>query len=688
MVINSVCTYCGVGCDISAEVENNEVQKISGGGGIVSGGNLCIKGKEGFEFLNSPNRILTPRIKKSFIEKNREILPKDIDRDLKERDKDYFEIDLNLAYDIVASKFKEIKAKYGRKSIAGIGGARTNCESSYTFQKFIREAIESPHIDSCARICHSPSLKGLKEVIGEGASSNPFDDILKAEFLIIIGSNTTEGHPIVSNRVIKAINSGVNLALFDIRDITLSKFAKYNCVIPYETNLLVLNMIAYVILKEELYNKEFIRNRVKRFEEYKEAILNDEYANPEFFKNIKSYEYLADLIPEVAREYASKKSIIMWGLGISEHIDGSRSVMAIANLAIITGNIGKSGAGVMPLRGQNNVQGTCDMGTLPYYTPDYTTPKEIGLMTPDIVEEMLSGGIKAIYNLGEDLAHVHPNQNKMHKALSNLEFLVVNELFPNEITKFADIIFGVKSAYEKRGVYINAERRLHLSTPLVESTLPDDWEVLSEIAKRLGSEFNYQNSNEVWDEVREVASSRFSGASYEKLQANIKDGLQWPIKESGTPVLHLDSFRTEDGLATPIYSKWQKRGMVKELMEHEFHYLSNEFFYLSTGRILEHYNNSAQTKEVLKLVEKYREDILLVSILDEDKIKSDRVILKSEYGESAPLKVKFTKKIKKGTLFTTFHHPKSRVNFLFGDEHDEFVKTANFKSLKVKVVNL
>ena len=687
MQVDTVCTYCGVGCELSFKLDGKQIVKaFAKKESTVSKGNLCIKGRKGWEFLFSPYRIRKPRIKKSFIEKHRAIFPVYIKRKLDtliDFDKEFYESDFSLAYDIVAWKLKQIKKKFSSDSIAGIGGARTNCESAYLFQKFIRNYIGSPHIDNCARVCHSPSLKGMRTTIGEGAATNPFDDIYNTEFLIVIGSNTTEAHPIVANRILDVVRKGIGLAVFDVRDIPLSKFAKYNCIIPFESNLLFLNMMARVIIEENLYNKDFIEKRTKGFKEYREKLLKDPYSNPDFFKKIKGYEYLSERIKEVAREYATKKSMILWGLGITEHIDGSYSVMAITHLAMLTGNIGKVGAGLIPLRGQNNVQGACDMGCLPYYAPDYKKPEKIGLMTPDIIDAVLKGKIKAIYNIGEDIAHIHPNQSKVRKALEKLEFLVVNEIFPNEITRYADIIFGVRSAYEKEGVYINAERRLHLSQPVIHSDLPDDWEVLSEISKRMGFEVSYKSSEDVWNEVREVASERFSGADYNILRKNRLRGLQWPVKEKDTPVLHEGKFRTEDGLGRFHYKQWEPRGMVKEILERG----CIEDFYLTTGRILVHYNNSAQTKECLSLISKSNEDFVLASEEDRKKLKNaSKLILVSEYGTSETLPVRYTKTLKKGTLYATFHFAKSKINFLFGDESDSFVKTARFKSVKVKAV--
>ncbi len=683
--IESVCTYCGVGCDITAVVEDDKIQKIyAQKDGTVSQGKLCIKGKYGYDFIYSRDRITTPRVSARFLQNNPDIAKEYKDR-LQKINSSWYSCDLNTATDIAAIKLKSIIANYGAESFCAIGGARGNCESAYLFQKFCRETIGSPHVDNCARVCHSPSLSGMRATIGEGAATNPYNDIYEAEFIIIIGSNTIEAHPIIANRIVDVARTENNIAVIDVRDTKLSKLAKYNAVIPYETNLLILNMMAYVILDEELYDKEFVSVRTKGFNEYKESILNDPYANPDYFKQIKGYEYLAKMIPNIAREYAVKRSMILWGLGVTEHIDGSYAVMAITHLALLTGNIGKSGAGLMPLRGQNNVQGACDMGCLPYYAPDYQEPKVIGKMTPQLFDGMLSGEIKALLNMGEDLAHIHPNQNKVHKALDKLEFLMVQELFMTEVAKKADIVVGVKSAYEKEGVYVNAMRRLHLSQPLVYSDLPDDWEVIQMLDNKMGGDFSYKSSEDIWNEVREVAHQRFSGAAYYRLKRHSKRGMQWPIYHEDTPILHRLDFRTKDGLGKYQYHKWQYRGMVADIIEDNLNKGVIEYRYLTTGRTLAHYNNSAQTLRSSKLNSRYDEDIVVAPLEDEE-IFGERVVLRTEYGESEALRVKYSESIRRGTLYTTFHHAKSGINRLFGDESDNLVKTARFKSLKVEVI--
>jgi len=681
--IDSVCTYCGVGCDIAANVdkEQNKIVKIfAHKDGVVSEGNLCVKGKYGYDFVASSNRIQTPRIKKSFLEKNPAIYEK-IKENLKELDAIWYECDFESATTAAALKLQEIQKSYGEKSVCSIGGARTSCESAYLWQKFTRHTLGSPHVDNCARVCHSPSLKGMRETIGEGAATNPYNDIYECEFMIVFGSNTTEAHPIIANRIVHQAQRHDNLAVFDVREIKLHRFSKYKAIIPHEANLLVLNMLAFVIITEELYDERFISERTVGFEEFKQKILNDPYANPAYFEDIEGYEYLSKMIPKIAREYALKKSMIFWGLGITEHLDGSYAVMAITHLALMTGNIGKEGAGLMPLRGQNNVQGACDMGCLPYYDPDYQPPKEVGLMTPELVDAMLDGKIKAVLNMGEDLMHIHPNSNKIDKAIQNLELIMVQELFMSEIAQKADIVIGVKSAYEKTGVYVNAMRRLHLSQPLVKSDLPDDWEVIQMLDNKMGGEYNYQDSSEIWDEVREVAHRRFSGASYMRLKRHRKRGLQWPIYDEDTPRLHQLDFRTEDGLGRFVYHQYKLRGMVEELKNKAL-----TGYHLTTGRTLTQYNNATQTKQTQTLVDRYSEDLLLVSEEDEADFPTSRVILRTKYGETTPLHVKFSDKIKPKTLFTTFHYVTSGINRLFGDKSDELIKTAAFKSIKVEVL--
>ncbi len=680
MKIESVCTYCGVGCEIDAEIENGKIKKIKPvKNGPSSGGELCIKGKYGYGFLDK--RIDKHLVSYEFIKKNAEKLPFELQiriANLYEYDEKFYEAPFSLAVDLAAWKIKDIISKHGSRSIAAIGGARTNIESAWLFQRFARKILKTPHVDNCARVCHSPSLSGLKMSIGEGASSVNFDEIFNAETIFVIGSNTTEAHPMVASRIIKAKRRGAKLIVVDVREIPLMKFADIKVILPLESNLLFLNALAREFIETGYVNEEFVKNRCVKFDEYKENILKHN-CHKDFFIKLPGFEHIKTQIEEIAK-LIKNKTIFAWGLGITEHIDGTESVNAISNLAMMGGDFGK-GAGVLPLRGQNNVQGACDVGCLPYYLPDYIRPDEddIGLMTPDIIDAILDEDIKAIINMGEDILHIHPNQNKIHKAFEKLEFLMVMEVMRNEITEKADIVFGVKSAYEKRGVYVNAERRLHLSKPLVNSDMPDDWEVIQAIENKITGKFNYSSSEEVFEDCKKEVS-RFKGATYERLE---KKPLQWPIKEDGSdsPILHLEKFSTPDGKGHFHYHKYHIRGEVKDLIE------GRRKWYLNTGRALPQYNNAAQTKHSEKLSKKYDDDVLLVNEIHKNEI-GDKVILKSVYGESKPLKVKFTKTVRPYTLFTTFHFAKNHINYLFGDEADHKVKTARFKAIEVEIISI
>jgi formate dehydrogenase major subunit len=317
------------------------------------------------------------------------------------------------------------------------------------------------------------------------------------------------------------------------------------------------------------------------------------------------------------------------------------------------------------------------MGCLPYYETGYKSPSKTGYTTPKIIDKILEGEIKAVFNMGEDIYHIHPNLNKIEAALEKLDFLVVNELFLSKIAKKADLVFGVKSGYEKEGVYINAERKMQLSTPLIKSSLPDDWEVIQNIAKRVGNYFWYRSSEEIWDEVRQKDSYRFKYATYKTIS---KERPRWPYGEKKLKRLFLSYFHTSSKKAKLNFFSYKIRGMVKDIME------DKKFFYLTTGRIISHYNNSSQTKECSLLEDKHKEDILLISLEDETAFKKfKRIVLKTPYGKSSPLRFKFTKSLKKGCMFVSFHHSKSNINYLFGEERDEIVDCAKLKSLKVEI---
>ncbi|GHV06208.1 hypothetical protein AGMMS50229_10590 [Campylobacterota bacterium] len=677
----TICAYCGTGCEIVASVERNTILAIDGDpSGAVSKGKLCVKGRFGFDFVASPSRITGARIRRSFIDKNRDRMPAAIVDKLfllTPLDHDFFAADTDIAIATAAWKTGEILREFGAKSFGCIGGARTSCESAYFFQKFAREIIGTPHIDNCARVCHSPSLEGLSRTLGRGAASNPFEDIFAAELIVVIGSNTTEAHPIVGLKILEAARRGATLAVIDTRTITLSKTAQFKLTIPYETNLLALNAMAKTIALEGLFDASFIAERTENFDDYLAAIGG--FMGAEIFRGVAGYEQLADDLPKLARLIATKRTLFVWGLGVTEQIDGSDTVSAIANLALLSGNIGKRGAGVMPLRGQNNVQGACDMGVLPYYGVGYSAPQEIGLTTPQMIDAALGGEIRAIFNMGEDIAHIHPNQNKVSEALSKLDFLCVCELFMSRIASKADIVIGVKSAYEKQGVYINAERRVRLSQPLTSSKELDDWELFAAIARELGHRVP-ASSEDIWREVTKSSPQYFGDMSYDALAVAGANGICWQGER-----LYEDRFATPSGLARFYHAAWQARGQMAAALSHSADGQS-KVFYLTTGRVLEQYNNGAQTNETPRLAAKRDEDIVLISPADAAALDlGRRYELVSAYGRSAALKFRASDTIAEGTLFCSFHHARSRINYLFGDECDPHTHTPRFKAIEVAI---
>ena len=673
-VVKTVCAYCGTGCEIAATVENNTILAIEGDqNGEVSRGKLCVKGKYGFDFVASPARVKRPRIKKQFIAKNRAKMAENLQKRLfllSEIDNDFFECDLDIALDIAAWKTGDILKRFGASSFGFIGGARGNCESAYIFQKFAREIIGSPNVDNCARVCHSPSLAGLSRTVGLGAATNPFSDIYEAELIVVIGSNTTEAHPIVGLKILEAAKNGCKLAVIDTRRIMLGKNADFELVIKFDSNLAVLNYIAKYIVENRLYNAQFLSQRVENFTHYLELIASDQ-------NNID--DHLAQQLNNLATLIAAKKTLFCWGLGVTEHIDGSDCVSAISNIALITGNIGKKGAGLMPLRGQNNVQGACDMGVLPYYETGYKTPKIVGLMSPQMISAAQNGTIKAIFNMGEDIVHTHSNQSKIAAAIDQLEFLCVNDLFMSQTAQKADIVFGVASAYEKGGIYINAERRIHIANALIESKLPDDWQIFAALADRLKKPLKLNNYEEIWREIQSKAPQMFSDQPYITMHNR-----QWSSDHTFSERLHTDQFATSSGKAALFFTP--SRPCADDRSCASDRKTAENSFQLTTGRALEAYNNGAQTNESPRLTRRVSEDVVLIAPSDAAKLDlSRRYALISGYGSSSPLALKSSPNIAVGTLFCTFHFARSRINRLFGGECDSQTMTPNFKSIRVQL---
>ncbi len=673
----AICPFCGVGCELLVDTKNNKIKSVSG---ISSKGKLCIKGIYSNKFVNHPERLLGSYISEKFLEKLSNFLKEKITlrEKIKLRQSYFYKISYEDAAFIVAEKIKEIKENYGEKAFGFIGGARTNCESVYLFQKFAREIIKTNNIDNCARLCHSPSLKGLYEVFGTGASSISYKDLENTEVIFIIGANPAEAHPVIFQRILEARKKkDTTIICVDIVKTKTYENSDIKILIPPLFNIPFLRLIAWHILDSKLYKKNFLETKTKNYKNYFEILKKEQNILLSFFKNYASH--LIPISKDIAQIIAKKRTCFIWGLGVSEHKFGSNTVMEIAHLSLLTGNIAKKGAGVMPLRGQNNVQGACDMGALPNYYPGYEEiPKEKeGLKSPQMIKAAYEGKLKFLWIVGEDLLHSHADIDFIDKALDNLEVLVVNDIFPVKIVEKADIVFGVKSTYEKDGIYINAERRVHLSKAIyTNNTLLDDWEVIQLVENKLQNSFSYKSSKEIWEEVTSKVKI-FKGINYSLLEKDLLNPPQWPLKEN----IFADGFFTKDKKAHFIPFSIKK---VLSYIKGKYNNLSKDEFILTTTRIYEHYNICSQSLKIEPL-KRYEEKIytILMSDKDKERIKKDTVYLQTNEKKVGPFKVEFTDKIPKGIIVANLHH--SEINKLFSMEGDIHTLTYVFKFLPVKI---
>jgi len=672
----AICPFCGVGCELLVDPKSNKIKSVSG---ISSKGKLCLKGVYSNRFISSHNRLIGSYISEKFL-KN---LPNSLKKEIKLQEKVklsqsyFYKITYEDAAFIVAKKIKEIKEKYNQNAFGFIGGARTNCESVYLFQKFAREVINTNNIDNCARVCHSPSLKGLYDIFGTGASSISYKDLEDTQVIFIIGANPAEAHPVIFQRILEAKKKkDITLICIDIIKTKTYEKSDIKILIPPLFNIPFLRLIAFHILSKNLSQKNFLETKTRNYKKYFEIVKKEKDLLLAFFK--KYAPHLISISEKLAQIISQKRTCFLWGLGVSEHKFGSNTVMEIAHLSLLTGNIAKKGAGVMPLRGQNNVQGACDMGALPNYYPGYKEiPKEKeGLKTPEMIRACLERKLKFLWVMGEDLLHSHADIDLIDKALDNLEILVVNDIFPVKIIDKADIVFGVKSTYEKDGIYINAERRVHLSKAVYENNfLLDDWEVIQLVENKLQNGFSYKSSKEIWKEVSHKVKI-FKDITYDLLERDLLNPPSWPGKEN----LFEDGFFTKDKKAHFMPFSIKK---ILSYINEKYNNLSKDEFILTTTRIYEHYNICSQTLNIEPL-KKYKGKIYTILASDKDKDKfKNTVYLYANGKKVGPFKVEFTSKVPKGMLVAYLHHPE--INRLFSMEGDIYTLTYAFKFLPVKV---
>ncbi|MBL4679318.1 MAG: formate dehydrogenase subunit alpha [Pseudomonadales bacterium] len=670
-VVRTICSYCGVGCNLDVSVKDNRVLSIRAPlDAEVNQGHTCLMGRYAFRFYNHPDRLTTPLIKK---------------------DGEFESVSWDEAYKFIVTKLQKIKAENGGDAIAGISSSRCTNEENFLMQKFIRAVCGTNNIDCCARVCHSPTAFGMQQSFGTGAATNSIADLAYTDVILVTGANPTAAHPVTGAKIKQRAMSGKILIVIDPVVTELARLANYHLQLKPGTNVAVFNAILYYIVKNDLLDKPFIDSRCEGYEEFLEKILK---LDPLVLCEIAGLD--PELVESAAIAYASANNAMSFhGLGVTEHSQGSKTVMLIANLAMLTGNIGRPGVGVNPLRGQNNVQGAADMGCQPhqgagylpmsepenmqYYEDKYgvKSPITTGLKIPEMFDAALNGDLKAMWIMGEDVAQTDPNTKHVVKALSNLDLLVVQEIFFSETAKLADVILPGTSFLEKSGTFTNGERRVQrvqaAVPPLVGTKL--DGQIIIDVMNRMGYPQADFDAVEMLKEVADVVPF-FIGATWDNLGDN---GKQWPILAGGedTKILHDESFKRGKGKFH--YFDWAE---TTELEEN-----GSQFpLILTTSRILQHYNCSTMTRRTFneRIVS---EDILLINPREANLkgiIDGDRTRLFSSRGEVF-LKAKISENIKPGIVFTTFHFPEQMVNNVTSHVTDEETLCPEYKVVAVNI---
>jgi formate dehydrogenase major subunit len=667
----TVCTYCGVGCNLEVATINGEIKSIQAPyDAEVNSGHTCLKGRYAFQFYNHPERLRTPLIKK-----DGEFVPATWDE----------------AYDFIANKLTEIKSKYGADAIGGISSARCTNEENYLMQKFIRAVIGTNNIDSCARVCHSPTALGMQRTFGTGAATNSVIDLKYTDCIMVIGANPTDGHPVTGAKLKQFAMKGKPSIVIDPRRTEMANYATYHLQLRPGTNVALLNMMLYYIMQEGLEDNGFIQNRTEGYEDFKQHVLS---MNVDELQNICGVE--KDLVRKAAIAYASAPNAMSFhGLGVTEHTQGTYTVMLIADLAMITGNIGRRGVGVNPLRGQNNVQGTADMGCQPHQGAGYLDvtdpvyhakyekfygvklPNYSGLKIPQMYDAAIAGKFKALWLMGEDNVQTDPNTNKVKEAMGNLELLVVQELFITETAKMAHVILPAASFLEKSGTFTNGERRIQRVNRVVQplSGTKTDGQMIVDIMNRMGYEQVDYDPKVILEEISQIVPF-FAGVKWDELGEN---GKQWPVLEDGsdTEILHTETFKIGKG-------QFKKATWVEssELLDNK-----KDFpFILTTNRELEHYNCGAQTRRTGNA------DILLTDTLmihptdaaNHFIENGDMVCIESARGK-IDVKAKITDEVKPGILSSTFHYPEVSMNILTSSVTDTDALCPEYKVCAVRI---
>jgi formate dehydrogenase major subunit len=675
----TTCAYCGVGCNFKAELRGDQVVRmVPWKDGKANHGHSCVKGRFAWGYANHSDRIMKPMIREKTSDPWREVSWEE-------------------AIGRVASEFKRIQASYGKGAVGVITSSRCTDEEAYLVQKLTRTAFGNNNTDTCARVCHSPTGYGLKTTFGTSAGTQDFDSVEDADVILVMGANPTDGHPVFASRMKKRLRQGAKLIVIDPRRIDLVRTphveASYHLPLRPGTNVAMLNALAHVIVTEGLVNQDFVDARcdLDAFADWTEFV-SQPGNSPEAIETITGVP--AALVRGAARLYATGgNGAIYYGLGVTEHSQGSTAVMGIANLAMATGNLGRRGVGVNPLRGQNNVQGSCDMGSFPHELPGYrhvsepavraiyekewgvSLDPEPGLRIPNMLDAAVEGTFRAIYIQGEDIAQSDPDTRHVTAGLSAMECVVVHDLFLNETANYAHVFLPGATFLEKDGTFINAERRINRVRKVIEPrTGMGDWEVTMAISNAMGYKMDYTHPSQIMDEIARTTPT-FAGVNFEMLEHG---SVQWPCNEKapeGTPIMHLEGFARGKGLmvVTEFVATDEKVGPRFPLL-------------LTTGRILSQYNVGAQTRRTANVVW-HSEDMLEIHPQDaEDRgiRDGDWVRLGSRSGETS-LRARVTDRVAPGVIYTTFHHPETAANVITTDYTDWATGCPEYKVTAVQV---
>jgi formate dehydrogenase major subunit len=679
----TTCAYCGVGCSFRAEMKGEEiVRMVPNKDGHANHGHSCVKGRFAIGYATHPDRINTPMIRKKISDPWRIV-----------------SWDEAIAH--VASEFKRLQATHGKFSVGGITSSRCTNEETYLVQKLVRAGFGNNNVDTCARVCHSPTGYGLKATLGESAGTQDFDSIAQTDVVLVIGANPTDAHPVFGSQMKQRLRAGARLIVIDPRRIDLVRTphikADYHLKLRPGTNVAILVSLAHVIVTEGLVDEAFVSARCEpdAFNKWRAFVAQDKHS-PESMQADTGVP--ADLVRAAARLYATGgNAAIYYGLGVTEHSQGSTAVMAIANLAMATGNIGREGVGVNPLRGQNNVQGSCDMGSFPHEFPGYRhvgdasvrgtfeaawgvpLHDEPGLRIPNMFEAAIDGSFRGLYIEGEDIAQSDPNTQHVTAALQAMECVVVQDLFLNETAKFAHVFLPGCSFLEKDGTFTNAERRISRVRKVMEPKGGyADWEVTQLLANAMGYPMHYEHPAEIMDEIARLTPT-FHGVSFEKIDQ--LGSIQWPCNDehpNGTPVMHVDEFVRGKGrfMLTEYVPTSEKVNAVHPLI-------------LTTGRILSQYNVGAQTRRTANVMW-HDEDRLEIHPHDAEErgIKDeDWVGVESRAGQTV-LRARISERMQAGVVYTTFHFPGSGANVITTENSDWATNCPEYKVTAVQVTRV